>query len=106
MSDTLAKTGELSVVLGAPDSDTIIINPHVGREVDLWKQQAEVRLYPEMDDFIEANDEYSDVTIEQENDFEKGSIKIKNKLNKDLGQPEAVKLFRKLNNIFLKPVTD
>lgn len=104
MTETLVKTGELDVVLGASDRETIITNPHIGREIELWKQQADMHLYLDMDDFIEANENFRDVRIEQENDFERGSVKIKNKLNKEIGQPESVKLFRKLDNLFIKPV--
>lgn len=106
MTETLVKTGELKVVLGAPDRDTIIMNPHIGRDIELWKQQAEMHFYQEMDDFIEANGNYSEVTIEQENDFEKGAVRIKNKLNKAIGQPDTVKIFRKLDNLFFKPAGD
>lgn len=106
MTETLVKTGELDVVLGAPDRDTLIMNPHVGRNIELWKQKAPLHLYHDMEDFIEANDNFSEVTIEQENDFEKGSVKIKNTLKKELGQPDTVIIFRKLDNLFLKAVGD
>ncbi|MFB6344313.1 MAG: hypothetical protein ABEK50_00870 [bacterium] len=103
MSSELVETDKLHVILGAPDRQTIVINPEVGRKIDLWKQEADMNLYLDMEEFIDASDDCRDITLSQENDFEKGAIRIKNQLKKDLDQPDNLKIYRKLDNIFLKP---
>lgn len=103
MSTELLKTDELKVLLGAPDRTVLVFNPKIGRTIDLWKQQTEMNLYLDRNDFIEANENFFEVTINQENDFENGAIQLKNRLKKEIGKPDHVKLFRKINNLYLKP---
>lgn len=101
MSD-LKKSKKLKVQLGAPNAETIVINPEDGRTIDMWKQNGEFNLYPETEDFIEANENYREVELVQENDFDKTAIQLDKSLHKDLGQPDSLKIIRKLQNIHLK----
>ena len=102
MSDLL-KSEELTVNLGAPDAETLIMHPNEGRKFDCWESTKEFQLYTEMDEFIHASDQYREITLDQQNDSNKGVIVMKNRLKKELGNPTTVILFRKNNNIFLKP---
>lgn len=100
----LQKSGELTVNLGAPDAETIVMHPNEGRKFDCWETTKEFNLYLDMDEFIHASDEFQELTLEQKNDCDKGVIVIKNSLKKELGNPEALQLFRKSDNIFFKAV--
>lgn len=98
----LLKSDPLTVQLASPDRTTIIMHPNEGRKVELWNQTVELNLYVDLDDFIEANNNYELITLNHRNDTDFGAIQIKNDLKKDLGNPKSVKLFRKQKNIFLK----
>lgn len=100
----LQESDELSVQLGAPNEKTIILNPEEGRKLDIWTQEKEFDFYREQNNFIKATDDCTTIKLVQENDFDKGSIRIDNALNKKLENPDSVKLYRKMDNIFLKAV--
>lgn len=103
MSD-LENTDELSVQLGAPSDDVIVMHPEEGRKMDVWTQNEDVDLFTDRDEFIKAGTSERTVTLSQENDFDKGAIQLTNTLKKELGNPDTVKLFLKTNNLFIKPL--
>ena len=87
----------------AREEDTFVINSGEGRKIDVMQSEKELRYYQDQEDFINATDNFSDVKLQLKNDFDPGIIMISNKLNKELGDPDQVKMFRKGDNLFLKP---
>ena len=87
----------------AREEDTFVINSGEGRKIDVMQSEKELRYYRDQEDFINATDNFSDVKLQLKNDFDPGIIMISNKLNKELGDPDQVKMFRKGDNLFLKP---
>lgn len=100
----LTQGDSLKIQLGAPEENTLVMHPEEGRKIEIWTQQEELNLFVDQDAFIENDDPYEQVTLSQENDFDKGALQMKNPLKKALGNPDRVQIFRKMNNVFLKPV--
>lgn len=72
--------------------------------MDLLQSGKEFNYYKKQEDFIKATDNFTTVELRLDNDFEPGIIRINNQLRKELGEPEEVKIFRKGDNIYLKPL--
>lgn len=100
----LQNTDPLSVQLGDSSDDRIVMHPEEGRKMDVWTQSEDLKLFTDMDEFIEAGQSSGTITLSQENDFDKGAVRISNSLNKELGNPETVKIFLKESNLFIKPL--
>lgn len=103
MANNLEFTEELQVTLGAPEYETIIMHPNEGQKMGIYEQTEEFFLYTEREDFINATENGFEVTLNHENDFDLGQIQVKNKLNKELGDPDTVKVYRKNSNLFISP---
>jgi len=98
----LQQSDPLTVNLGAPDAETIVMHPNEGRKFDCWETTKDFNFYLDMDEFIHASDECREITLDQQNDCDKGVIVIKNSLKKELDNPESLVVFRKNDNVFLK----
>lgn len=101
---SLQQTEPLSVIPQSPEDGLLIISPTIGRKISCYQTVHEMNLYLDKDDFINATDNFQEVRLRQDNDCEVGVIKMKNKLKKEIGAAKQIKIFRKNNNLFFKPV--
>ncbi len=101
----LKQSRPLNIYPKSPTREIFIVHPGEGRKLDLLQSEHELDYYLEQEDFINATDNFQQVTLKQENDCEQEVILVNNELKKDLGNPKQVKMFRKGDNIFLKPLT-
>ncbi|MGM0381118.1 MAG: hypothetical protein ACQEP7_03960 [bacterium] len=102
---SLKQSRPLNVYPKAPNRNLFIVHPGEGRKLDLLQSEHDLHYYREQDDFINATDNFQEITLQQENDCEQGVILINNELKKDLDNPDQVKMFLKGDNLFLKPLT-
>ena len=100
----LTQGDPLTIHLGAPSDDVLVMNPEEGRKLDIWTQKKELNLYIDRDAFIEAASPYTQVTLSQENNYDKGALQVTKTLKKKMHNTDTVQPYRKLDNIFLKPL--
>lgn len=101
----LKQSRPLNVYPKSPSRDVFIVHPGEGRKLDLLQSEHKLNYYLEQENFINATDNYREITLQQENDCEQQVILINNELKKNLENPERVKMFRKGDNIFLKTLS-
>ncbi len=101
----LKQSRPLAVYPKSPRREVFIVHPGEGRKLDLLQAEHELNFYADQEDFINATDNYLQITLSQENDCEQQVILLNNELKKELGNPERVKMFRKGENLFLKKLS-
>ncbi len=94
----------LKVHLGAPKKDVLIMHPEEGRKIDILTQQEELNLFLDQDAFVDNGEPHDQITLFQKNALDKGALQMKYTLKKVLGNPNEVKVFRKMNNVLLIPL--
>lgn len=99
----LQKSDPLQLIPQSPDGDRLIVNPTEGRKINCYQSSHEFNLYLDQDDFINATEDFREVSLDQINDCEAGIIKVKNSLRKEMNSPDEIRMFAKNDNLFLKP---
>lgn len=89
---------------GTSDVHTLGLHPDRIRSLDLADGRSTFLLYIRMNEFINATGKGIQVRIREEGDCGPEVLKMQPALREKLGNPGEVKLFRKDDHLFLKPL--
>ena len=103
--DKLKKSLPLDVRVHSESESLFYMHPMMSVPLMILEYEASFNFFADINDFIAGNSNFVNIKLIQPNEWRKGIITIHRELNKKIGEPQRVIIFRKRNNIFLKPVT-